>query len=160
MFNILTLVGFHTWLSLVALASGIVVVHGLLHGHMLPRWTALFLATAVATNVTGFLLPFTGFLPSHAVGIISSVVLLIALIARYVLHLRGGWRSACALCALFGVYFLAFVAIAQTFAKVPGLAGASQTPFAIAEAVLLIAVVVLAINVVKGFRPVAMAPAP
>jgi hypothetical protein len=92
MFDPTTLVGFHTWLSLIALASGFVVLAGLIHGQELPLWTTTFLATAVGTSVTGFLFPFNGFLPSHGVGVIALVVLLVALLARYAFRLAAAWR--------------------------------------------------------------------
>jgi len=62
-------------LSLVGIGSGFVVVFGLLTAKRLDRWTALFVASTVATSVTGFRFPFHRFLPSHGVGIISMLVL-------------------------------------------------------------------------------------
>src|SRR5262245_39411469 len=61
MFDPTTLVGFHTWLSLVAMASGIYLVAGLLRGRVVRGWTAFYLVTAVATSVTGFGLPASAF---------------------------------------------------------------------------------------------------
>ncbi|MDB5532283.1 MAG: hypothetical protein JWO28_598 [Hyphomicrobiales bacterium] len=159
MFNILTFTGFHTWLSLIALASGALLIVDLLTSRLASRLTILFFVTAVAANVTGFLLPFTGFLPSHGVGIISSLTLLLALLARYGFHLAGAWRWLYAVCFVVGVYFLAFVAIAQIFQKVPALAAMGQTPFAIAETALLIIAIVLAIKAAKAYRPTMMAAA-
>ena len=48
----------HVAISLVAILSGLVVMFGLLAAKRLDRWTALFLATTVATSVTGFLFPY------------------------------------------------------------------------------------------------------
>ncbi len=56
---------------MVGIFSGFVVVFGLLTAKRLDGWTALFLASTVATNVTGFLFPLYRFLPSHAFGILS-----------------------------------------------------------------------------------------
>ncbi len=50
MFDPTTLVGFHTWLSLIALGAGLIVAAGLFRGQNHPTWTALFLATAVGTE--------------------------------------------------------------------------------------------------------------
>ena len=61
----------HVLISLVGIGSGFVVLFGLLAGKRLNGWTALFLATTVATSVTGFGFPFDHLLPSHKVGIIS-----------------------------------------------------------------------------------------
>ncbi|HEY4136168.1 MAG TPA: hypothetical protein VGO34_13255 [Alphaproteobacteria bacterium] len=153
MFNILTFVGFHTWLSLVALASGVILVVGLLEGRAAPRWAALFFVTAIATNVTGFMFPFTALLPSHIVDIISSVVLLITLFARYARHFAGAWRWVYAVGVVITTYFLVFVAIAQIFAKVPALASPTQTNFAIAQAMLLLIAIIVGIKAVKKFHP-------
>src|SRR5204863_5261045 len=79
----------HVLISLIGIASGIVVMYGLLTGKRLDRWTALFLTTTVLTSVTGFGFPFDQLLPSHKVGIISLVALAIAIVARYTLHLTG-----------------------------------------------------------------------
>ena len=65
----------HVLISLIAIASGFVVVFGLLGGKRLESWTAIFLTTTVLTSVTGFGFPFEHLLPSHKVGIISLVVL-------------------------------------------------------------------------------------
>jgi hypothetical protein len=84
---------FHVLLSLVGIGSGFVVLFGLLTSKWFVRWNTLFLATTAATSVTGFLFPFHHFLPSHAVGILSVIVLAIAALARYRFHLVGGWRK-------------------------------------------------------------------
>jgi hypothetical protein len=47
----------HVVLSLVGISSGLVVAFGLLAPKRLDGWTALFLATTVATSVTGFGFP-------------------------------------------------------------------------------------------------------
>src|SRR6266481_1389494 len=82
----------HVVISLVGIASGFVVLFGLLTGKRLDGWTAFFLVTTVLTSVTGFGFPFDHLLPSHKVGIISLVLLALAILARYGLHLAGAWR--------------------------------------------------------------------
>ena len=47
----------HVSISLVGIASGLVVVFGLLTGKRADRWTALFLASTAATSATGFGFP-------------------------------------------------------------------------------------------------------
>jgi hypothetical protein len=76
----------------VGIVSGFVVAFGLLTSKRLEGWTALFLATTVATSVTGFLFPFQRFLPSHGVGIVSLLVLPVAIVALYRRRLAGYWR--------------------------------------------------------------------
>src|SRR3989475_7890362 len=99
----------HVVLSLVGIASGLVVVFGLLGGKRLDGWTALFLVTTVLTSVTGFLFPFHKFLPSHGVGIVSLVVLAMAIFARYVRQLAGGWRRGYVVSAVIALYLNVFV---------------------------------------------------
>jgi hypothetical protein len=84
----------HVVLSLIGIFSGFVVVFGLLTVKRLDGWTAPFLVSTVATSVTGFLFPFHHFLPSHGVGIISLLVLGVAILARYARHLAGAWRGS------------------------------------------------------------------
>jgi len=99
----------HVVLSLIGIFSGFVVVFGLLAGKRLDGWTALFLVSTVATSVTGFLFPFHRFLPSHGVGILSLLVLAIAILARYPLHLAGAWRRIYAVTAVISLYLNVFV---------------------------------------------------
>jgi len=147
----------HVALSLVGLASGLVVVIGLLASRRLDGWTALFLASTVATSATGFGFPFERFLASHWVGVISLAVLLAAILARYVFHLAGAWRWIYAVGAVVALYFNVFVAIAQAFMKVPALNAMAPTlsepPFAIAQAGALAIFAVLAIAAAIKFRP-------
>jgi glyoxylase-like metal-dependent hydrolase (beta-lactamase superfamily II) len=79
----------HVVISLIGIASGLVVLYGLLGNRWFARWNALFLATTIATSVTGFGFPFDHFLPSHKVGILSLVLLAIALVALYAFHLAS-----------------------------------------------------------------------
>jgi hypothetical protein len=82
----------HVVLSLVGILSGLVVVGGFLTTQQRNGWTALFLASMVLTSVTGFLFPFHKFLPSHATGIVSLLVLAVTIPALYFFHLVGPWR--------------------------------------------------------------------
>jgi magnesium-transporting ATPase (P-type) len=141
---------------LVALISGFIVVFGLLGAKKLDGWTALYLASSVATSATGFGFPFDHFLPSHWIGVISLVLLAVAILARYVLHLAGAWRWIYVVSVVTSVFFLVFVTIAQAFQKVDALKALAPTqsepPFAIAEVVALLVFVVLAFAAVKKFR--------
>src|SRR3989449_2048855 len=99
----------HVLISLVGIASGLVVVFGLLSGKRLDGWTALFLATTVATSVTGFFFPVHQFMPSHAVGIISLLMLAFAIYGRYGRRLAGPWRSVYVVTAMVALYLNVFV---------------------------------------------------
>jgi hypothetical protein len=87
----------HVLLSLAGIASGFIVVYGLLTGKRLDGWTAIFLATTVLTSVTGFLFPVEHLLPSHVVGAISLVVLAVAIVALCVSHGAGLAMDLCGL---------------------------------------------------------------
>ena len=153
-FNALTI--FHVALSLVGIGSGFVVVYGLLKTKYFSGWTSLFLVTTVATSVTGFLFPFHQFLPSHGVGILSLIVLAIAMLALYRYRLEGGWRRTFAITAVIALYFNFFVLIAQLFLKVPALHDLAPTqsepPFQIAQLVALVLFVVLGVRAATKFK--------
>ncbi|MDD5199786.1 MAG: hypothetical protein PHC88_08275 [Terrimicrobiaceae bacterium] len=103
----------HVVLSLVGIFSGFVAVFGMLAAKRLPAWTALFLVTTVATSLTGFLLPAPHFLPSHAIGILSLIVLAVATVALYSRRLAGPWRLAYVINAMLALSFNVFVGVAQ-----------------------------------------------
>ena len=147
----------HTLISLVGMVSGVVVLLGLLTAKRLDRWTAVFLATTVATSVTGFGFPVDRFLPSHAVGLISLVVLGVAIVARYRRQLAGTWRPIYVVAAVVALYFNVFVLIVQAFRRVAALNALAPTqsepPFQIAQLGALVLFVALGIAAVIRFRP-------
>ena len=149
----------HVILSLVGIFAGLVVVFGMFSSKKLDGWTALFLATTVLTSVTGFFFPFDKILPSHIVGIISLVVLAIAILALYVLHLAGPWRWIYVVSAVLALYLNVFVGVVQAFQKLPLLKSLAPTqsepPFLIAQAVVLVIFIVLGIAAVRSFHPAA-----
>jgi uncharacterized membrane protein SirB2 len=146
----------HVVISLIGIGSGFVVMYGLLNGKRFDGWTALFLATTVATSVTGFGFPFEHLLPSHKVGIISLVVLAVAVLARYAFHLAGAWRWIYVISAVVALYLNVFVAVVQAFEKVPALKALAPTqkepPFLVAQLVVLAIFIMLGIFAVKRFR--------
>lgn len=146
----------HVLLSLAGIGSGFVVLWGLLGGKALNRWTGLFLVTTVATSVTGFGFPVEHLLPSHIIGIISLVVLGIAALARYGFRLAGGWRSIYVITALLALYLNVFVAVVQSFLKIPALKALAPTqkelPFVAAQLAVLAVFVALTIRAAKRFR--------
>ena len=147
---------FHVVLSLVGIASGFVVVYGLIASKCLEGWTALFLWTTVATSVTGFLFPVHHFLPSHGVGIVSLIVLAIAILARYRFRLAGGWRRTYVIAAVIALYLNVFVLIVQLFRKVPSLNAIAPTqsepPFQVSQLIALLVFAVLATRAAMKFR--------
>ena len=147
---------FHVVLSLVGIGAGFVVVYGLLASKRLDGWTSLFVITTVATSVTGFLFPFHGFLPSYGVGIVSLIVLTMAIVARYRFGLAGGWRRTYAITVVVALYLNVFVLIVQLFRKVPALkaiaSAQSEPPFQITQLFGLLLFTVLAIGAAIKFR--------
>jgi hypothetical protein len=147
---------FHVLLSLAGIGSGFIVVYGLLTGRRLDGWTAIFLTTTVLTSLTGFLFPVEHLLPSHVVGIISLVVLAVAILARYALHLAHAWRWIYVVCAVLALYLNSFVAVVQSFLKVPALKALAPTqkepPFLIAQLIVMAIFIVLGRFGVKKFH--------
>ncbi|HVP42122.1 MAG TPA: hypothetical protein VMS96_01750 [Terriglobales bacterium] len=146
----------HVALSLAGIGSGIVVLWGLLSGKRLDGWTGLFLATTVATSVTGYGFPFHQLLPSHVVGGISLVVLAIAIFARYSRRLAGPWWAVYVICASLALYLNVFVAVVQAFLKVPALKALAPTqkelPFLAAQSVVLLVFLGFTVLAAKRFR--------
>src|SRR5258708_18101876 len=83
----------HVLSSLVGIVAGVVVAFAMVQGKSVPGWTALALLALILTSVTGFFFHNTTFTPAQGVGVISLVVLAVALIAPYFLHLTGLWRG-------------------------------------------------------------------
>jgi len=146
----------HVAISLIGIVSGLIVVFGMLSGKRLDSWTALFLLTTVLTSVTGFGYPFDHLLPSHKVGIISLVVLVIAILARYAFHLVGPWNRVYVVSAVMALYLNVFVLVAQLFMKVPALhelaPKGSEPPFLVAQVLVLAIFVWLTISAAKKFH--------
>ena len=149
----------HVVISLIAIASGIIVMFGLLGSNRMPGLTATFLLFTILTSATGFLFPFTVLLPSHMVGILSLVLLAIALIALYAMKLSGAWRWIYVVTAMVSLYLNVFVLVIQAFLKVPALTAlAPGNPptgpvFGVVQGVVLVFFVVVIIGAVRRFRP-------
>jgi hypothetical protein len=146
----------HTLISLVAIFTGLIVLFGMLGGKRLDGWTKWFLITTVLTSVTGFFFPFHGFTPAIGVGIISLIVLAIAIVARYSRHLAGHWRWLYVVTATIALYFNVFVLIVQSFQKIPALHALAPTqteePFKLSQLVVLALFVLLGIVAAMRFR--------
>jgi hypothetical protein len=149
----------HVIISLIAIASGILVMFGLLGSRRMPGWTAVFLLFTILTSATGFLFPFDKLLPSHMIGILSLVLLAIACIALYGMKLSGAWRWIYVLTATVALYLNVFVLVVQAFLQVGPLHALapsippSEPPFAILQGIVLVFFVVVMIGAVRRFRP-------
>jgi hypothetical protein len=147
----------HVMLSLTAIGSGSVVAVGMWSGERLDGWTGLFLATTVLTSVTGFLFHSARFAPPHLIGLLSLLLLLLAILARYSYQMFGPWRWVYVLSAMLALYLNVFVAVAQAFQKLPLLQPLAPTgtepPFAIAEGLVLAAFTVFTVVALRRFYP-------
>src|SRR5262245_35111256 len=146
----------HTVISLVAIATGWVVFGGMLAANPLETWTAVFLWTTIATNVTGFFFPFKGFKPSYVVGALSLVLLFLAYRGLTTHQLEGSWRGIYVVTAVASLYLNVFVLVVQSFQKIPSLHALAPTqtekPFQRAQAAVLAIFVVLGALAVRNFR--------
>jgi hypothetical protein len=149
----------HTLISLVGIATGIYVMREMWLNRRSETWTAWFLATTILTSASGFILPAAKFMPSHAVGVLSLIVLAACCYARYGQRMQGAWRTAYVLTAVIALYFNVFVLVTQLFLKVPPLhdlaPNLNEAPFAIAQAAVLIGYVVWAVVLTRHYHPAA-----
>src|SRR5262249_13210884 len=141
--------------------TGILAVFALIGSQRAKGLMAVYLLFAVLTSATGFgFLPITKLLPSHIVGIISLVLLAIAILARYAFHLAGAWRWIFAVLIVITVYLDAFVFVTQLFLKVPSIHAlaphapdAPEPPFALAQGGVLVVFLILLVVAAVRFHP-------
>jgi hypothetical protein len=103
-------------ISLLAIASGVLVLIGMLRSNRMPDGR-LLPAHTVLTSVTGFLFPINGFTPALGTGIVSLVLLALALYGLYSKHLSGAWRWIYVTTAVASLYLNVLVLIVQSFQK-------------------------------------------
>jgi hypothetical protein len=160
--NLFTL--FHVVVSLAGIFSGCIVLAGFINDRALGCSNVFFLATTVTTSVTGFLFPVHHFMPSHGVGIVSLVVLSVALAALYRHHLAGAWRKTYVITAVLALYLNVFVLVAQLFQKVPALhvlaPQGSEPPFLMTQLAVLLFFLALGVCAVIRFKGTSGSPAP
>jgi hypothetical protein len=146
----------HVLISLVGIGSGLVVMFGFLTGKRFDGWTVLFLIATILTSVTGFGFPVDHLLPSHVIAVLSLLIMAVAILARYVFHLSGAWRSTYVVAAAIALYLNVFVLVVQTFMKVPAVHALAPTqkepPFLIAQVVVMLIFIGLTVLAVKKFH--------
>jgi hypothetical protein len=148
----------HVIISIVELLAGAVVVLQMLAGRR-SGLNFLFLLTAVLTTITGFLFPYHGRTPGIVLGFITLPFLLLAAVAWYTGRLRAAWRVIYVLSIVLLLYLDAFVAVVQSFMKIPALHAlaphGNEPPFAIVQGLVLLVFIVIGYLAVKRFRPAA-----
>jgi hypothetical protein len=152
-----SLIAVHTLLSIGAILIGAVAIADVLKSQARSTSITLFLASAIATSATGYLLPLKGLTPAVIVGFVALAILAGVLVARGRLPSSPYWRWTYAGGLVASLYLLVFVAIAQAFAKIPILHDAAPTqseiPFVTSQAVVLLIFVVLGAWAVRTFHP-------
>jgi hypothetical protein len=152
-----TFTALHVVISLIGIVSGFVVIGAFIGNKPVGRTTHVFLASTVATSVTGFGFPFPPILPAHIVGALSLVLLALAMYGLYSRGLAGVWRPTFIVYAVLAQYFNVFVLIVQSFLKVPALNALAPTqtepPFVIVQGIALVAFIVLGAFSVRRFKP-------
>jgi len=142
----------HVVLSLVGIASGVLV---LLRPSASPKaWglTALFLATTLAASVTGllYLVAFPRLRLGHGIGVASLLVFVPVLLALCRHRLAGPWGGIYVAGAATLLYLNAFIAVMQAFAKIGFLRALPAT--SIGSPSFLAHLLVLAISVWLAFH--------
>jgi hypothetical protein len=148
---------FHTAISFIAIGAGGVAIVGLFRGGAFRFWTNVFLVTAVATSVTGFLFPLNGITAAMITGVIALVILAVVLVAFYRFHVAQSWRWIYAAGMVASLYLLVFVGVVQAFQKISLLNGLAPTqselPFLIAQGTTLALFVVIGIIAARNYQP-------
>jgi hypothetical protein len=146
----------HTAIALAGIFSGFIVVYGLLISNRLDGWTALFLGTTLLTSLSGFGFPLAELLPSHVFGVLSLVLLTLAIHARYRRRMAGKWRLIYVITVVFALYLNTFVAVVQSFQKIPSMRALAPTqtepPFLLSEGILLLIFVAAGTAAAGRFR--------
>jgi len=146
----------HVLISLAALFIGIPLLLGWKAGKALPGLATATIVLLLLTSLSGFLFPFVKFLPSHAFGVLSLLILPLTIYARWGRRLAGRWLTVYGAGLAFATYLDAFVALVQSFLKIPALhvlVPSDQSPgFALGQGLLLVVFLALAIPAVRGLR--------
>ncbi|WP_421999716.1 hypothetical protein [Reyranella sp.] len=159
-----TFTALHVALSLVAIAAGVIA---LLRPAMPARASSvatLFLATTLATTLTGllFALPFPRFGLGHGIGIVSLVVLPPTALALHRHRASGNWRRTYVGGATLLLYLNAFIGVRQAFAKIGFLRDLPATPggspLLLAHLLLVMVCLWLALHAAARLQSVAPKP--
>ena len=152
----------HVAITLIAIASGLVVLAQMLKSSFSGGLTGLFLATTVLTSVTGFVFfhPAGAPTPAQITGVLALLVLVPTLAGLYLKHLAGAWRPIYVVGAVISLWLNVFVLIIQSFQKIPSpfqpMEGATPggPVFGAVQGIVLIAFIVAGWRATKKFHPI------
>jgi hypothetical protein len=156
---IFSLVFVHTLITLAAIVSGLIMLFAMLGNRRSEGATSLFLIFSVLTAITGFIIQTVPVTPAVITGVILSIALVPALLARQVYRYAGIWRPVWVVTAFLSLYLNCFVLVVQTFQKVPSLhAIAPGIPptgplFGATQVVVLLFFIVSGFLALRRFRP-------
>jgi hypothetical protein len=146
----------HVIISLIGIVTGLLVLTAMSAGRYLQGMTTTFLLSTVLTSVTGFFFHSTSFGPPHVIGVLSLLILALALYALYGRRLTGSWRGAYVVTAAIALYLNCLVGVIQAFQKIPALHALAPTQskepaFIIAQLLLLALIIYLTRGALKHF---------
>ena len=111
----------HVVISIIGIAGGLIFFAALSGGRWLSWANEQFLVFTILTSVTGFLFPPKPIGPPFIFGVVSLVLLAIALFALYGQGLRGPWRVIYLVTALVAQWLNMVVLVVQSYQKIPSL---------------------------------------
>lgn len=149
----------HTLITLVAIVAGLIMLFAMLGNRKSGGATSIFLLFSVLTAITGFIIQTVPVTPAVVTGVLLSLALIPALLARYVFGFAGAWRWIWVVTAFIALYLNCFVLVIQSFLKVPALhALAPGAPpggpvFGAVQGLVLVFFVVSGFLALRRFRP-------
>ena len=149
-------VALHVAISLIGIVTGLISLPLLALGRKPGALHSAFLATTLATTLTGFLFPFGGITPALVTGAVSTLVLAVAIGSHVRFATSRRARLVHAVSATIALYLNLFVLVVQGFLKIPALNFLAPTgtepAFLIAQSLVLAGSVALGIWIFGGTR--------
>jgi cation transport ATPase len=159
-----TLVAVHTTLCIGAMLFGTVVIHEFRVRDQRLFAIYAYLVAAVLATGTGFLFPFKSLQPPHVLGVLSTVVLIVAVVA-FALALKRANKTrqvVFRLAIVVSLFFLYFAGVAELFIEMPALKALAPTltesPFWAAELVLFLVFLGLGYASASRWRQIGSTP--
>ncbi len=146
----------HVAISLVAIIAGLLFFVLLLGGRWFGGVNLTFLLFTILTSVTGFMFPPRPIGPPFIFGVVSLILLAVAVFALFARGASGKWRAVYLAAALMAQWLNMVVLVVQSFQKVPALH--ALAPNGNEPVVLAAQAVVVAILGLAGWRLVVVAP--